>query len=138
MNFKAKPRLHLVTFYTLLPNFAFAIALLIMSQYGLSDSFKYGAFFSIVLGSFCLAIISLFKGLLSEVEFKDGHVIYVTDIGGLADVDLSSLLLDRSIITKSEFILIDIYGNQACINLKLYLASDVDKMHKYLFDYIDN
>ena len=138
MNFKVKPRLHLVTFYTLLPNFAFAIALLIASQYGLSDSFKYGAFFSIVLGSFCLAIISLFKGLMSEIEFKDGHVIYVTEIGGLADVDLRDLVEDESIVTKHALFLVDKGGNKANIYLKLYLATDVEKILTYMLDYIDN
>lgn len=109
-----------------------------MGQYGLSDTFKYGAFFSIVLGSFCLAIISLFKGLLSEIEFKDGHVIYVTDIGGLADVDLSCLLQDESIVTKSWMFLVDSSGNKADIHLKLYLASDVERILAYMFNYIDD
>ena len=109
-----------------------------MSQYGLSDSFKYSAFFFIALGSFCLAIISLFKGLLSEIEFKDGHVIYVTDIGGLADVDLSCLLQDESIVTKSWMFLADANGNKADIHLKLYLASDVERILTYLCNYIDD
>ena len=109
-----------------------------MSQYGLSDTFKYGAFFSIVLGSFCLAIISLFKGLMSEIEFKDGHVIYITEIGGLADVDLRHLEDDESVITKSELFLVDTNGNKANIDLKLYLSTDVERILAYMLDYIDD
>ena len=138
MSFKVKPRLHLLTYYTLLPNFAFAIALLIFSQFGLSDSFKYGAFFSIVLGSFCLAIISLLKGLMSEIEFTDGHVIYVTDLGGLADVDLTKLVDEKSIITKSDLYLVDANGNKADIQLNLYFAADVEKMLTYILEYIED
>ncbi|MDT0583882.1 MULTISPECIES: hypothetical protein [Alteromonadaceae] len=138
MSFKVKPRLHLLTYYTLLPNFAFAIALLILSQFGLSDSFKYGAFFSIALGSFCLAIISLFKGLLSEIEFTDGHVIYVTEFGGLADVDLSKLVAEKSTITKSALVLVDANGNKANIQLNLYFAADVEKVLTYILDHIED
>jgi hypothetical protein len=138
LNFKVKPRLHLLTYYTLLPNFSFAIALLIASQYGLTDAFKYGAFFMIVLTSFCLAITTLFKGLLSEVEFNDGHLIYVTEIGGLADVDLNLLVEEESVITKQALFLVDTNGNKANIYLSLYSATDVERMITYLLNYLDD
>lgn len=92
----------------------------------------------IVLTSFCLAITTLFKGLLSEVEFNDGHLIYVTEIGGLADVDLNLLVEEESVITKQALFLVDTNGNKANIYLSLYSATDVERMITYLLNYLDD
>ncbi|WP_412970842.1 hypothetical protein [Glaciecola sp. MF2-115] len=134
MTFKVKPRIHLLTFYSLTPNVATAIALAILSHFGLSDSFKYGVFFVIALTSFVLAITTLIKGLTSELEFKDGHLIFVTELGGLADVDLQSLIEDKTMITRDYLILVDENGNKAHINLKLYSDSDTEQILEHLFN----
>ena len=138
MNFKVRPRLHLVTLYNLIPNFAFAIILLVLSNYGLSDNFKYGAFFVIVISSVYNALSSLFEPWFSELEFKNGHVIYTTSLGGLVDVNLSNLDEEKSHISKSLISLVDFDGNSVDVFNNLYLKSDTVKMLDCLIEYVDS
>jgi hypothetical protein len=138
LNFKVRPRLHLVTLFNLIPNFVLAIMLLVFSDYGLSDKFKYGAFIIIVISSVYNALSSLFEPWFSELEFKNGHVLYTTGLGGLVDVNLSNLDEEKSHISKSLISLVDFDGNTVDVLNKLYLKSDVVKMLDCLIDYVDS
>jgi hypothetical protein len=112
--------------------------LLVFSDYGLSDKFKYGAFIIIVISSVYNALSSLFEPWFSELEFKNGHVLYTTGLGGLVDVNLSNLDEEKSHISKSLISLVDFDGNTVDVLNKLYLKSDVVKMLDCLIDYVDS
>ena len=138
MNFKVRPKLHLVTYYNLVPNIALAIVLLLLSDFGLTESFKYGAFFFIVVTSFIHMLSSLFEPWFSELEFRDGHVLYTTSFGGTVDVDLSRLDPERGSVSKGSFFLVDLDGNYVDISTKLYSESDVVKVLDCLIEYVDS
>ena len=138
MNFKVRPRLHLVTYYNLVPTIAFAVVLLLLGNLGLSDKFKYGAFIFIVVTSLFHGLSSLFEPWFSELEFRDGHVVYTTSFGGIVDVDLSRLDLEKGHVSKGSFWLVDLDGNSVEINNKLYLKSDVVKVMDCLIEYVDS
>jgi hypothetical protein len=112
--------------------------LLVFSDYGLNDKFKYGAFIIIVISSVYNALSSLFEPWFSELEFKNGHVLYTTGLGGLVDVNLSNLDEEKSHISKSLISLVDFDGNTVDVLNKLYLKSDVVKMLDCLIDYVDS
>ena len=138
MNFKIRPRLHLVTYYNLVPNIAFAIVLLLLSNIGLSDRFKYGAFIFIVVTSLIYALTSLFEPWFSELEFRDGHVHYTTAFGGAVDVDLNRLDPEKSHFSFGSFWLDDLDGNSVEIDTKLYSRSDVVKAMDCIIEYVDS
>ncbi len=138
MNFKVRPKLHLVTYYNLVPNIAFAVVLLLLSDFGLSDRFKYGAFIFIVVTSLIHGLSSLFEPWFSELEFRDGHILYTTSFGGTVDVDLNRLDIEQGSVSKGEIILVDLDGNSVEISNKLYSKSDVVKVMDCLIEYVDS
>ncbi len=121
-----------------MPTVAFAIVLLLLSDYGLSDRFKYGAFIFIVVTSLIKMLSSLFEPWFSELEFRDGHVLYTTSFGGTVDVDLSRLDPERGRVSKGSFFLVDVEGSYVDISNKLYSKSDVVKIMNYLIEYVDS
>jgi hypothetical protein len=128
----------LVTYYNLVPNIAFAIVLLLLSNFGLSDKFKYGAFIFIVVTSLIHGLKSLFEPWFSELNFDNGFIEYTTSFGGTVNVDLSRLDPEKGHVNKGSFWLVDIDGNSVEINTKLYLKSDVLKMMDCLIKYVDS
>ncbi|GAB5386990.1 MAG: hypothetical protein Alis3KO_41130 [Aliiglaciecola sp.] len=128
----------MVTYYNLVPNIAFAIVLLLLSDVGLSDRFKYGAFIFIVVTSLIHVFSSLFEPWFSELEFRDGHIIYTTSFGGTVDVDLSMLDPEKGSVSKGSFFLVDLDGNSVDISTKLYSKSDVVKVMECLIEYVDS
>jgi hypothetical protein len=128
----------LVTYYNLVPNIAFAVILLLLSNFGLSDKFKYGAFIFIVVTSLTHGLLSLFEPWFSELEFREGHVFYTTSFGGIVDVDLSRLDPEKGYVSKGAFWLVDLEGNSVQIDNKLYLKSDVVKVIDCLIEYVDS
>ncbi|WP_339719119.1 hypothetical protein [uncultured Paraglaciecola sp.] len=70
MNFKIRPKLHLVTYYRLLPLIALALSLGLFNYFGVSESFFYATFFYLVIASITVAIMCLFDPIFSEISVE--------------------------------------------------------------------
>ncbi|WP_395343747.1 hypothetical protein PN836_004065 [Ningiella sp. W23] len=136
MHLKVKPQLHLYSFYNTLPLLAFSLVLLFAGNYGFSDTFKYASLLIISLCMACYFIIICFKYWLLEVEFIDSKVTYVTELGGVAEVDLLDLNFERSVINNDIIHLVDNHDNIAVIYLRLFSKNDEEKMMDYLSRYL--
>ncbi len=138
MSIKIRQRIHLITYYRLVPNIAFAIILMFFSSFGLNDEFRVGAFLFIVITSVLHALMALFEPWFTELEIIDNNINYTTSFGGTVCVNLEKLEPNESYVNRSSIYLTDINKQSIFISCKLYSKSDIKQVLKYLGAGIDS
>ena len=128
MNFKIRPKLHLVTYYRLLPLIALALVLGLFSYFGFSQSFFYAIFFYIVLISIIIAVMCLFEPLFSEVSVEESKISYLTFAGGEIVIDLDDLNPNKCILNSVGLFIEDNLENQLIISNRLFAPADIQKV----------
>lgn len=130
--FKIRPKLHLVTYYSVLPFFALAVGLMIFSFFGISKSFFYGTYFYIVVSAIMMSALALFEPFFSEITVTDETVSYLTSVGGEVKVNLSTLNYDETVWDETGLLIIDMNGNKIHISKLIFARSDISKVFDHL------
>lgn len=130
--FKIRPKLHLVSYYQLLPTFALAIALLIFSYFGISESMFYATYFYVVVSAVMIAAMSLFEPWFSEIEVTDDMISQSTFFGGEIKINIKNLDYDDTVWSKSGLLIMDLNGNRIHVSSLLFAKSDISKVYDHL------